>query len=242
MKTAVLLIGHGSRDKEGNEEFLRLVEAVRSRLPGSSVLHAYLEFEKPTIVDGIHQCVQGGAERLLIAPVILFAAKHAKEDIPREIEKGLDIGLRVPYCYLEPFGAQLEMVEKVEVQIRSLGKGQSLNRVLFVGRGSSDRAANQDFIDLVHLFARMYQYPQVEYCFMAFEKPSLEEKIEALSSGSENWIVVPYFLFTGSLLSRLRESVRKIDLSGSRFRLLEPLGKDTQLADILYQKVQTVLN
>ncbi|WP_370195762.1 sirohydrochlorin chelatase, partial [Aurantimonas coralicida] len=79
---ALMLCGHGSRDQGAMIEFGGLAEKLRTRLPDWSVEHGYLEFAKPVIRDGLDKLKASGAETVLALPGMLFAAGHAKNDIP----------------------------------------------------------------------------------------------------------------------------------------------------------------
>ena len=70
VKTAVLLIGHGSRDEEGNEEFLRFVDELQASMTGQTVVGCFLEFAEPNIPAGIEVCMALGATRIVAVPVI----------------------------------------------------------------------------------------------------------------------------------------------------------------------------
>ena len=54
----------------------------KPRFPDWPVEHGYLEFARPVIRDGLDRLVAAGARRILAVPGMLFAAGHAKNDIP----------------------------------------------------------------------------------------------------------------------------------------------------------------
>src|SRR5665647_3193867 len=84
---AVLFVGHGSKDAEGNEEIRQFVGAIAKELQGPMVETCFLEFEKPNIRQGIDQCVAKGATRIAVVPITLFSAGHAKIHIPAAIDE-----------------------------------------------------------------------------------------------------------------------------------------------------------
>ncbi len=87
MKRAVLLVDHGSRRKEANEQLLALAERVRERLPGRHVETAHLEVLEPTIGQGIDACAAAGAEEVVVHPFFLSPGRHTQEDIPQRVEE-----------------------------------------------------------------------------------------------------------------------------------------------------------
>ena len=63
MKTALLLIAHGSREPEANADLHHVVEAMRQRGQFDLVEAAFLELAEPDIDAGGSRCVELGARR-----------------------------------------------------------------------------------------------------------------------------------------------------------------------------------
>ena len=80
--TGVMLCGHGSRNQLAVGEFADLTDDLRARLPGVPVEYGYLEFADPVIHHGLDKLRAQGLTRILAVPGMLFAAGHAKNDIP----------------------------------------------------------------------------------------------------------------------------------------------------------------
>jgi sirohydrochlorin ferrochelatase len=81
-KTAVLIVGHGSRLKG----FKKAIEKVASSLRRDGLFFlvqcAYLEVTPPSIPDAIDACVRKGAREVRILPYFLLMGNHVKTDIP----------------------------------------------------------------------------------------------------------------------------------------------------------------
>lgn len=86
MTTAVVLLGHGSRLAEANRGLEGVARELRS-LQGGWVEVAFLQLAPPTLGDTVFQCVQAGADRVVIQPFFLFPGAHVLEDIPREVDE-----------------------------------------------------------------------------------------------------------------------------------------------------------
>ncbi len=80
-QTGVLLIAHGSRRKEANDDLVRLAELITRRQEYGVVQESYLELAPPTIVDGGRICVERGATRVLMLPYFLSAGVHVVLDL-----------------------------------------------------------------------------------------------------------------------------------------------------------------
>ena len=88
-KKALVIIAHGSRRAQSNEEVKQLANQV-AQLDDETfdvVSAAFLEIAKPSIVDALQQCANQGANHITVYPYFLSAGRHVVEDIPAEIEK-----------------------------------------------------------------------------------------------------------------------------------------------------------
>jgi sirohydrochlorin ferrochelatase len=79
----VLLIAHGSRRQEANDDLVRLAEIVRQRRPGTLVEASYLEIAVPSIPEGARNCLEQGAQSVLMLPYFLSAGAHVVSDLQR---------------------------------------------------------------------------------------------------------------------------------------------------------------
>mgnify|MGYP006433979657 CR=1 FL=1 len=84
---AICLLGHGSRDPEGIEEFLILWKKLRGRKFCRITECGFLEFAKPDISEALSACRQDGIQNIIIVPGILLPGEHTHRDIPEAIRK-----------------------------------------------------------------------------------------------------------------------------------------------------------
>lgn len=80
---AVLLIAHGSRRPEANDDLSKLAEILRRRGTCPIVEIAYLELAVPDIPAGAARCVAQGARRVRMLPYFLSAGAHVTQDLER---------------------------------------------------------------------------------------------------------------------------------------------------------------
>jgi sirohydrochlorin ferrochelatase len=85
MKTAILLMGHGSRVAEANDALRDIATQIRAKGYYDIVEVSFREMHDPDIQTGIDTCVAKGAQRILLAPYFLFAGAHVLEDLPAEM-------------------------------------------------------------------------------------------------------------------------------------------------------------
>ncbi len=87
MKTAILLMAHGSRIPEANGAVNEIATMVKA-LGGFDIVEvSFRENHKPNIQQGIDACVAQGAERILLVPYFLYMGAHVLEDLPRELDE-----------------------------------------------------------------------------------------------------------------------------------------------------------
>lgn len=81
MKTALLLIAHGSRQAEANEDLFALATELRGTGEYTMVEASFLELAEPTIEGAGAKCVAFGAERVILLPYFLSAGVHVRRDL-----------------------------------------------------------------------------------------------------------------------------------------------------------------
>ena len=88
---ALLLVAHGSRSQESNDEILTLTSSLRAqvtRVPDQEfdiVNCAFLELVEPDIDAGINTLVKQGVDKITLLPYFLAKGNHVNRDIPEII-------------------------------------------------------------------------------------------------------------------------------------------------------------
>src|SRR5579883_454987 len=78
--TALVLLGHGSRDPRATCEHEALAAAYRARRPELDVTTAYIELAEPLLEEGLARAA-ARARRVVVVPMFLFGAGHVKNDV-----------------------------------------------------------------------------------------------------------------------------------------------------------------
>lgn len=79
--TALLLVGHGSRKREGNQEILHFAAQWRQRHPGWRIETCFIEHAEVLLDEGLDRAAHD-TRRVLAIPFILNAAGHVKMELP----------------------------------------------------------------------------------------------------------------------------------------------------------------
>ncbi len=215
MSEFILLVGHGSRDDDGNQEFQAFVESYRTRWQNSNVESCFLELANPTILDGVDACVARGATRIVAVPVILLAASHVKLEIPEFLDAGRKKYPNVEMVYGRNIGLHEEMIDLLSARF-----GEQVTDVLpdetsivLMGRGSSDPDANGDLYKIARQLWERTGVQNVEVCFTGITFPRFPDGIRrAVKLGAKRIVVVPYFLFTGVLIKRMQGVLEQLQM------------------------------
>ncbi|MFH5186129.1 sirohydrochlorin chelatase [Paenibacillus sp. TAB 01] len=251
---AVLFVGHGSKDAEGNEEIRAFVRSVAEGLEGPLVETCFLEFEAPSIAQGIANCVRQGATHVAVVPITLFAAGHAKIHIPAAIDEAKLRYPDVKFTYGRPIGVHQQVLDILSSRLESAGALAELTlgehtdlehtAVLVVGRGSSDADANSDLFKISRLFWEKLKVKWVETAFIGVTAPLMEEGVaRCLMLGARKVIILPYFLFTGVLIKRMEQMLEQYreTYPEHEFALADYFGFHPKLKTILQERAVEAL-
>jgi sirohydrochlorin cobaltochelatase len=208
----LLLVGHGTRDADGRQSLLDFAAAYEAIDPSRPVIPCFLELTEPTIQDGVDRCVAEGYTDFSVLPVLLFAARHNKFDITNELDRARQQHPQVTFHYGRHFGItpgildlwrdRLALLDQPEFNPQGISRADTV--LLFVGRGSSDPDANGDVCKLARVLWEGSGYQTVETCFIGITHPRLEEGFRrSRLHQPKRIIVLPYFLFTGTLVKKI---------------------------------------
>jgi sirohydrochlorin cobaltochelatase len=236
----VLLVGHGSREQSGNDEFLRFCDVITPHLGPERVETCFIELTTPLVPESLDRCVALGARRVIVLPVILLAAGHVKVELPHELDEAKDRHPGVEFLYGRHIGLDPLVIDVMRERLADVEREADWppedTAILVVGRGSSDPDANSELYKLSRLLWESRRYPWVESCFIGVTSPSLPEGLARCAAlGARRIIAVPYFLFTGVLIPRIHRIVNEFTAGHA--------GIDVRVSDYLngHPKLITVL-
>ncbi len=84
----VVLIGHGSSDKNAHDAFMHAASAIRPHY--RNVHPCFLELDKPNIEEGIAQAVSSSPKVILMMPYFLHRGAHIKTDVIKDVSAALE--------------------------------------------------------------------------------------------------------------------------------------------------------
>lgn len=212
MRPALLVIGHGTKDVAGVEQFGRLVERVRGAVPYADVEGGFLELSPPPIQDATARLVAAGHRAVDVVPLVLVAAGHSKGDIPAALRRE---ELRHPglsFRYARPLGPHPALLAEAEARLLDVVPRErwAETAVVLVGRGATDPDANAEIAKTARLLQEGRGLGTVETCFISLAEPSVPAGLErARRLGFSRIVVLPWFLFAGVLPDRITSQALK---------------------------------
>ena len=244
--TALLIVGHGTRDAVGAEEFRRFARRVERRaapredLGVDGVAGGFIELSPPPLKDAVDELVGAGSRDVAAVPLILLAAGHAKGDIPAALarERQRHPGLRTRYA--RPLGVHPVILDLLRERLAA-SAGSDADAVLLVGRGTTDPDANADLYRAARLLwetTRQSGVELVEPAFVSLAHPSVGEGLARLRRlGARRVAVLPFFLFPGVLPDRIGvQAAAAAAEHGMDVSVASVIGDCDGLADLVLER------
>ena len=244
----IVLCGHGSRDPNAVKEFINVVDKIKSRIPNIPVAFGFLEFNRPIISEALDQLRNMGVERVIALPAMLFAAGHTKNDIPAVLNKySSEKGL--PIQYGRELGLNSLMIGAAGARLQEIIDSNPtfpLSETLLVvaGRGSSDPDANSNVCKITRMLVEGFGFGWGETVFSGVTFPLVDPGLRhALKLGFKRVILLPYFLFSGVLVSRVRDHSLRVSNDNPDVEFLNAsyLSDQDLVIDTFMERIQEVL-
>ena len=209
-KYGVMVCGHGSRDEDAVSEFLNFAKKLKNQLLQYELDWGFLEFANPVIKSGLDSLRQKGIKEIMSVPVMLFAAGHAKNDIPSVLNAYQAQYPELSISYGRELGIDLKLVraagERVKEAIEHADGYISPEETLLmvIGRGASDPDANSNVSKVTRMLWEGLGLGWAETAYSGVTFPLIKPGLEHASKlGYKRIVVFPYFLFTGILVKRI---------------------------------------
>lgn len=226
---ALVALAHGSRDPRSAATITALVEEVKAIRPDLTIERAFLELSRPTfstVVDRLHR---RGHEEIVVVPLLLTEAFHAKVDVPRAIAEASERHPDLKITASAILGLEPQFLEILDIRMREALKEsriRELDALVLAGAGSSDPMANQSVARLARLWGNRHKLP-VTAAFASAAPPSTGEAVRAFrAEGRRHIAVASLFLAPGFLPDRAKE----LALEAGAVAVSEPLGAHPELA------------
>src|SRR5260370_9624926 len=110
-RRGVLVVGHGSRRWEANDDVREAARRIGERGRFALVEAAFLEIEHPDIGEGFARLVKRGADEIIVHPYFLSPGRHTRGDIPIKVREAANHHPGINYRITEPLSAHPLVIE-----------------------------------------------------------------------------------------------------------------------------------
>ncbi|MBV8995880.1 MAG: ATP-binding cassette domain-containing protein [Pseudonocardiales bacterium] len=237
----MLVVGHGSRDADGVDEFWTLAGAIRAAAGELLTGFGFIELAPPSVDEAINDLVARGATEIVSVPLVLLAGGHLKNDGPAALARARERHPQVRFTLARDLGVEPNVLEVVTDRIRHMAGDADPEKlgVALIGRGCSDPDACADLWKVGRLLADGRGLGTVEPGFVSVATPSVPEALERLRLlGAGTAVVAPFFLFSGVLLNRIYAEAAwwandhpEVEVRGAAH-----LGPDARLARLVLER------
>ena len=252
--TGIMVCGHGSRNQNAAREFATVAEGLKARYPDTHVEYGYLEFCNPVISEGLDRLRANGITRVLAVPGMLFAAGHAKNDIPSVLNTYQAQNPGMVINYGRELGIDLKMIraagERIQTALDTANKEQGEVAIhdtllMVVGRGSSDPDANSNASKVMRMLWEGFGFGWAETCYSGVTFPLVGPGLShAAKLGYKRIIVFPYFLFTGVLVKRIYSETDAVAENHPEIQFIKAsyLSDHPLVLDTFQDRVQEIMD
>lgn len=245
MNTSILLVGHGSRHKPGNDEIEQFSAKWVEMNPQWRIETCFIEFADVMLDDGLENAAKD-AERVIVVPLILNAAGHVKMEIPHHINKARQRHTDVEFVYAAHLGANDSILSILKRNLRKVMAQMDMpdpktTGVIILGRGSSDRVANGEIAKMARWLFEETDHENIDIAFTGITYPRLEAVVKKqITLGITQVAILPYYLFTGTLIERIKRQVERLQQQYPQIAIEhgQYFGFEPEIYALLSQRVE----
>jgi len=249
VKETVLLIGHGSRDPDGNIEIEKFADHWRAQHPDWRIEVCFIEFADILLDAGFDNAAKN-SERVFVIPLILNAAGHVKMEVPEHLQQARLRHPQVEFSYGKHLGANSKMLialrrELMQAMASFAMPDPKTTGVIILGRGSSDKIANGEVAKMARWLWEATDHELIDIAFTGITYPRLETVVQRqVALGMTQIVIQPYYLFTGTLIKRIAKQQLYLQQQYPhiRFALGHYLGFSPEIYQLLDQAVADLVS
>lgn len=215
VKTTLLLAGHGSRNRDGNDEIEKFAAEWRTMHPDWRIDVCFIEHADVLVSEGLDRAARG-AQRVVLIPFILNAAGHVKMELPAAVEAARERHPQVEFVVTRHLGMGHALFDVLQAQLGRLMKALDVpdpqtTGVVLLGRGSSDAGANGELARMARWIFEENDHELVDLAFTGVTWPRLETIVQRqVKLGMTQICIIPVYLFTGVLIERIKSQVERL--------------------------------
>ena len=244
LRTTILLAGHGSRNRDGNDEIERFAAAWRERHPELRIDVCFIEHADVLLDEGLDRAARD-ADGVILVPLILNAAGHVKMEMPAAVAAARERHPKVRFVVARHLGMGRDILDVLQRQLNRQMRALNVpdpqtTGVILLGRGSSDASANGELARMARWVFEENDHELVDLAFTGVTWPRLETVVQRqIKLGMTQICILPVYLFTGVLIERIAAQVERLRQQYPQvaFAASSYFGFDAEIFDVLYRRL-----
>ncbi|OUZ09681.1 cobalamin biosynthesis protein CbiX [Aeromicrobium sp. PE09-221] len=229
---ALVALAHGSRDPRSAATINALTELARCMRPDLRIETAFLDLCEPGFDEVVDGLVAEGYSEIVVVPLLLTEAYHAKVDVPQAAQAATDRHSGLSIHVTKVLGIESAFFHVLDRRLReSLRKNRvrELDALVLAGAGSSDPLANAMISRAARAWGAHHRLPTIA-AFASSVPPAAGEAVrQHRADGRRHIAVGMLFLAPGVLPDRVAE----LATEAGAVAVAEPLGAEQEIAQVL---------
>lgn len=229
---ALIALAHGSRDPRSPRAVRDIVATTKRLRPDLRIEAAFLDHAKPGLQTAVERLAAKGHDEIVVVPLLLTSAYHARVDVPAEVRSVSNDNPRVAIRVTDVIGTDVSLLTVLDERLREAlrsARVRELDALVLAAAGSSDARANAQVARLARVWGHRHHLP-TSVAFASTAPPSTGEAVrDWRREGRRHVAVGSLFIAPGLLPDRAAE----LAFEAGAVAVSAPLGAHDELARIL---------
>jgi sirohydrochlorin ferrochelatase len=229
---ALIALAHGSRDPRSARTVREIVASTKTLRPDLKIEPAFLDHARPDLDSVVDRLVARGHAEIVVVPLLLTQAYHAKVDVPDVVQAAADRHDGVAIRAADVVGTDAALLTVLDVRLREAlreSRVRELDALVLAAAGSSDARANATVARLARLWGHRHHLP-TSVAFASTVPPSTGEAVrDWRRQGRRHVAVGSLFIAPGQLPDRADE----LAIEAGAVAVSRPLGAHDELSRVV---------
>lgn len=229
---ALVALAHGSRDPRSAATINALTELARCMRPDLRIEAAFLDLSEPSFDEVVDRLVAEGYSEIVVVPMLLTEAYHAKVDVPQAAERAAERHSDLRINVTKVLGIESTFFNVLDRKLRDalkLNRVRELDALVLAGAGSSDPLANAMISRAARAWGAHHRLPVIA-AFASTVPPAAGEAVRQHRADGRRHIAVGMLVLAPGILP---DRVAELALEAGAVAVAEPLGAEQEVAQAL---------
>ena len=226
---AIILCAHGSKDKQYEEDFLKLTKKIKKKINTSSIFHCFVETNQPLIKDCI-ETLWLKYKIIHLFPLMFFEGYHMIDDIKKEVKYQKE-NRKVKIKLIEKISLKDDLSDIFRKEVsKKIEKGK--DNILIVSSSKSSKVNLKK--EISGYLDKISDKLGIKEFFFADQNSFRISNLIKSRADNLNIIIHPIFFFEGFLYKMI---IRKFK-NKNNVKTLRPISQYEKVVDVIVQKLR----